>query len=79
MRLGWARGLRDQCQAADVPYFHKQNGEWVDYHNAPPQTRIEIDQGRYRDGYVGSAHVYRVGKKRAGYLLDGHEWRETPK
>ena len=24
--LDWARGLRDQCVAAGVPYFHKQNG-----------------------------------------------------
>lgn len=24
----WFRSLRDQCQAAGVLYFHKQNGEW---------------------------------------------------
>lgn len=26
----WARSLRDQCVAAGVAYFHKQNGEWID-------------------------------------------------
>lgn len=25
----WFRSLRDQCQQAGVPYFHKQNGEWL--------------------------------------------------
>jgi len=25
----WFRSLRDQCQAAGVPYLHKQNGEWL--------------------------------------------------
>lgn len=25
----WFRSLRDQCQAAGVAYFHKQNGEWT--------------------------------------------------
>lgn len=28
MHPDWARSLRDQCQAAGVPYFHKQNGEY---------------------------------------------------
>lgn len=31
----WFRNLRDQCAAADVPYFHKQNGEWCDYTQLP--------------------------------------------
>jgi protein gp37 len=29
MHPDWARSLRDQCQAAGVPFFFKQNGEWV--------------------------------------------------
>ena len=29
MHPDWARNLRDQCQAAGVPFFFKQNGEWV--------------------------------------------------
>src|SRR3990167_7231005 len=28
MHPDWARALRDQCQAADVPFFFKQWGEW---------------------------------------------------
>ena len=30
MHPEWARSLRDQCQAAGVPYFFKQWGEWAD-------------------------------------------------
>jgi protein gp37 len=31
MHPDWPRSLRDQCQAAGVPFFFKQWGEWVDY------------------------------------------------
>ena len=29
MNSGWARGLRDQCAAAGVPFLFKQWGEWL--------------------------------------------------
>ncbi len=29
MHPDWARSLRDQCQAARVPFFFKQWGEWL--------------------------------------------------
>jgi protein gp37 len=29
MHPGWATSIRDQCAAAGVAYFHKQNGMWV--------------------------------------------------
>lgn len=31
MHHDWARSLRNQCVAAGVSYFHKQNGEWAPY------------------------------------------------
>lgn len=30
MHPDWARSLRDQCDAADVPFLFKQWGEWAD-------------------------------------------------
>ena len=30
IHLDWARSLRDQCQAAGVPFLFKQWGEWID-------------------------------------------------
>ena len=29
MHPEWARGLRDQCEEAGVPFFFKQWGEWI--------------------------------------------------
>ncbi|WGS43712.1 phage Gp37/Gp68 family protein [Burkholderia sp. JSH-S8] len=29
MHPDWARSLRDQCSAADVPFLFKQHGEWA--------------------------------------------------
>lgn len=36
MHPDWARSIRDQCQAAGVPFFFKQWGEW-----APPTAPIK--------------------------------------
>jgi len=78
----WARALRDQCEAAGVPFLWKQNGEWaqgedVEANGADwPQmtTEIPIDGGAparmFRHGIYETA-VYRVGKKAAGRHLDG--------
>lgn len=64
MHPDWVRSIRDQCQAAGVPFFFKGWGEWVTYknwNNIGPNPR-----------------VVRVGKKVAGRLLDGREWNEMP-
>lgn len=63
MELPWARSLRDQCAAADVEFFFKQWGEWE-----PGDG--DCAQGR---------QYYKVGKKRAGRLLDGIEHNDMPK
>lgn len=64
MHPDWARSLRDQCVAAGVPYFFKQWGEW-----APATLNF---------GEPGNGLVSRVGKHRAGRLLDGWTWDEMP-
>lgn len=48
MHLEWARSLRDQCVAADVPFFFKQWGSWLPWsqfneagiEDDPEQTRF---------------------------------------
>lgn len=72
MHPDWALSIRDQCQAAGVPFFFKQWGEWAPCHMA----RIE-DNGHYRELDHMTA-VHRVGKKAAGRLLDDREWNEWP-
>ena len=94
MHPDWARSLRDQCQAADVPFFFKQWGEWTPGENVPAECLTGIRQdatwfnrawdidktrmGDPEDKWDDPADVYRVGKKHAGRLLDGREWNEVP-
>ncbi len=70
MNPQWARDLRDQCQAAGVPFHFKQNGEWVSVSEVEGPGEIF----RFADG----RNVRRIGKKRAGRTLDGREWNEVP-
>lgn len=82
----WIRSLRDQCQAAGVPFFFKQWGEWVpESHDAwtsdAPQDDSFVeyvygDQPNPVD-YRGT-YMAKVGKEKAVALLDGREWKQTP-
>lgn len=92
MHPEWTRSLRDQCAAAGVPFLFKQWGAWAPGEVAGPNSR-PIDAATWWDGRwlyerVGAAredeHVddepdlFRVGKKRAGRLLDGVEHNGFP-
>ncbi len=68
MHPDWARSLRDQCAAAGVPFFFKQWGEWV----------VRAAAGVYDACPSDQRHFARVGKKRAGRLLDGVEHNGMP-
>lgn len=90
MHPAWARAIRDQCAAAGVPYFLKQWGEWRPGWYSDSQHTVLWGTGRgmtlgapphepsrvhaWPDGSIS----VRVGKKRAGALLDGVEHRELP-
>lgn len=63
MHPGWARSIRDQCQAAGVSFYFKQWGEWKHVMDNHEPGRVLFE---------------RVGKKAAGRLLDGREWNEYP-
>lgn len=94
MHPAWARGLRDQCAAAGVPFFMKQWGQYLpvyDRETDDPDWRRcdavarEHPKGRWLNldgghGFHGEHVVYvdPVGKKRAGRLLDGREWNDMP-
>lgn len=89
----WFRSVRDQCQAAGVPFFFKQWGEWEpslnfpeQFKNARPTTPCMMLAA---DGHTGHSQaemqghprfglVVRTGKKAAGRLLDGREFNEYP-
>ena len=62
MLVTWARSIRDQCANAGVSFFFKQFGEFAPDDDAP------------------GAHtaMRRVGKARAGRILDGRTHDDTP-
>lgn len=68
----WVRSLRDQCTSSGAAFFFKQWGEW-----APPAAFVPI-VGRTYQAFPDHS-MWRVGKKAAGSLLDGHEWKEYPR
>lgn len=79
----WFRSIRDQCQAANVPFLFKQWGEWVPQ-RAARHSDLSCDATRQvilrPDGQVTAGFLEygvdayimdRVGKKAAGRVLDG--------
>lgn len=84
MHPDWARSIRDQCQAAGVPFFFKGWGEWAPFQDngpLPPHCRYVGLDGTVRVGDPEAdtdACMGRVGKKHSGRLLDGREWNEMP-
>jgi len=83
----WARGIRDQCQAARVPFFFKGFGTWqpIDQpweQDSPKPLAPNEDWLNLRGGCgFHGEEVWRMrktGKKAAGNLLDGKEWSEQP-
>lgn len=88
-----AQSLRDQCTEAGVPFFFKQWGEWLTVYdrdrddpkwNGVPEARHRNERWLNLAGGHGfhgeRVHfVRRVGKAKAGRLLDGRTWDEFPK
>ncbi|MEX0745693.1 MAG: phage Gp37/Gp68 family protein [Phycisphaeraceae bacterium] len=72
MRPVWARSLRDQCDAADVPFFFKQWGAWA------PCDVFDPPHGDSHHVVMDGQWFARVGKDAAGRLLDGREWNGWP-
>ena len=75
MNPDWARSLRDQCVDAAVPFFFKQWGEWGPLAKG---AGVGLDQRKNLHPW-GAGASFRFGKKAAGALLDGREWREFPR
>ncbi|MFA5187519.1 MAG: phage Gp37/Gp68 family protein [Patescibacteria group bacterium] len=66
------RNMRDDCQLTQTPFFFKSWGEWsVDGIGRGEVRNVQGPDATYRT-------MYRVGKARAGAMLEGREWREWP-
>ena len=61
MHPDWARGLRDQCAAAGVPFLFKQWGEWAPFVNEAHYTHGGAERHAHtwieRDGTQGSCWI----------------------
>lgn len=70
MHPDWARSIRDQCEAAGVPFFFKQWGEWVggmdfandegvfaELHNETVVPRDKYDDARWHNWNEGDSSV----------------------
>ncbi len=90
MHPNWARTLRDQCAAANIPFLFKQWGEFTPFDHWPEEAAtafvygVNID-GRSEQAWMqhcasqpGWEPVVHVGKKTAGRLLDGIEHNAFP-
>lgn len=78
MHPDWARSLRDQCQAANVPFLFKQWGEWGPADQLQWMPGADKPPHAYQILQDGGMAWARVGKKAAGRLLDGRTWDQMP-
>lgn len=80
MHPEWVRSVRDQCQAAEVPFFFKQWGEHR-YIEAGAIQETKADPVRdieYGPAEIVPGRFVKCGKKTAGRTLDGQTWEEYP-
>jgi hypothetical protein len=88
MHPDWARAIQRECTAAGTAFLFKQWGEWrpsdlCGLDCAAPETLIfDASKSAWRasvdGGWIGDQAVCRVGKKRAGRLLDGIQHDGVP-
>lgn len=82
----WFRSIRDQCQEAHIPFHFKQWGAWcpVSYYELPDKYLtassevVKLSRDRLQR-ISADCLMGKVGKEKAGRLLDGREWNEIPK
>jgi len=80
MHPDWVRDVRDQCVSAGVAFFFKGWGDWApaaDISLDEPLMYKETPHARYHALPQGGG-MLRVGKKKAGRLLDGTVWNQMP-
>jgi protein gp37 len=83
----WHRATRDFCQANGIAYFFKQWGAWwpvnaladdLDEHGADILDHHGRSAKSEQHDWDDYSYSVKVGKRRAGRLLDGRIWNEFP-
>jgi len=74
MHPDWARSLRDQCDAAGVPFFFKQWGEWADCTDAPHRFSAEDYIFTAQGKVLGAGHYRHGGMVEPEWRQKGGAW-----
>lgn len=74
MHPDWVRKIRDNCIQTGTPFFFKQWGEWL----PEDQWNLQEQPCEFKYHYENYFYWRKVGKKKAGRLLDGREWNQYP-
>ena|SRR6267154_3933259 len=75
MNPAWAKSVRDQCSAAEVPFHFKQWGHWGPQSNGMTQRLQTV---RFVDRQGRPMKLFKLGKHASGRLLDGRTWDGFP-
>jgi hypothetical protein len=65
-----------------VPFFFKQWGEWIEgdqWHVSGHKFSDMPDRVYHNHEEIDFCHLFKVGKKKTGCLMDGIEWKQFPK
>jgi len=80
MHPDWPRNIRDQCIAANIPFYFKQWGKWLPGSHA--QNFSDEQLSHYKTTLLehngNGVAMFRVGKKKAGSILDDWDWKQLP-
>lgn len=79
MHPDWARSLRDQCEAAETPYFFKQWGNWAPWEQLPATVAAALTAHGKEFAFDDGTKVEFFRKDIAGRILDGFEYNGSPK
>jgi len=79
MHPDWVRSIRDQCKSANIPFFFKQWGEWIDNQNMPREhiTNKILQTHIFGSGNAATV-VEKLGKSKTGNTLDGVQHLNYP-
>lgn len=78
MHPDWTRSLRDQCKDAKTPFFFKQWGELLPDCQSIIFQRLNARLFQSPNNSDKKNTYYKIGKKKAGRLLDGKQHNEMP-
>lgn len=67
MHYDWPRSIRNPCAGAGIPFMFKQWGEWIS------NGYVALGEGLPVHKWPDGDFSQRIGKRKAGHLLDGKE------